>query len=84
MFKKVGSRKTLLSALENTANVRSGEVKTSTYLNKAVFSDIYPAVNRKLNVMMCFCFLGVFLFFFFAASSLFVCLFFALSYFFCY
>ena len=46
MFKKVGSRKTLLSALENTANVRSGEVKTSTYLSKAVFSDIYPAVNE--------------------------------------
>ena len=47
MFKKVGSRKRLLSALEKTANVRSGEVKTSKYLRKAVFSDIYPAVNEQ-------------------------------------
>ena len=47
MFKKVGSRNRFLSALENTANVRSGEVKTSKCLSKAVFSDIYSAVNEQ-------------------------------------
>jgi hypothetical protein len=47
MFNKVGSRNRFLSTLENTANVRSGKVKTSTYLSKAVFSDIYPAVNEQ-------------------------------------
>jgi len=41
LFKKVGSRKKPLPALENIANVRSGKVKTST-----VFSDIYPVVNE--------------------------------------
>jgi len=41
LFKKVGSRKKPLPALENIANVISGKVKTST-----VFSDIYPAVNE--------------------------------------
>jgi hypothetical protein len=46
MFKKVGSRNRFLSTLENTANVISGKVKTSKYLRKAVFSDIYPAVNE--------------------------------------
>lgn len=46
MFKKVGSRKCILPALEKTANVKSGKIKTSTYLNKAVFNEIYPAVNE--------------------------------------
>jgi hypothetical protein len=46
LFKKVGRRKRSLQALENTINVRSGEVKTSIYLDKTVFSDIYPDVNE--------------------------------------
>ena len=46
LFKKVGSRKRSLQALENTINVRSGKVTTSKYLDKTVFSDIYPAVNE--------------------------------------
>ena len=46
LFKKVGSRKRSLQALENIANVRVGKVLTSTYLDKTVFSDIYPAVNE--------------------------------------
>ena len=46
LIKKVGSRKRSLKALE-TINVSSGEaIQTSIYLDKTVFSDIYPDVNE--------------------------------------
>ena len=46
LLKKVGSRKRFLQSLENAINVRSGKVKTSIYLDKTVFSDIYPGINE--------------------------------------
>ena len=46
LFKKVGGREGSFPALENIINVKSGKVKTSTYLDKTVFSDIYTNVNE--------------------------------------
>lgn len=46
LFKRVGNRKETLRALENTTNVKSGKVKTNTFVDRIVFRDIYPAVNE--------------------------------------